>query len=198
MSVSSLTQVQWPGKCWLEWPASYLNIGDRDVAVVHLPEIEVDGSIEVEKGRETSSFLESTIKVATWILSLGILPLLALVLNAVFRCAYEFHWTVSYSQQGLIDKLQALPDGVELLPYMETLVGIEMAAMQNSIVLGNVSRVIARINSVPLPVLFDHFQISSSKFKRPELIVREVYKPIAQPLEKAAAPLLNNRIKCLG
>lgn len=90
--VPASTEVEWANQPWIKICAAYLKLGDREVAEVILPENCVDGSYEVQIKDVQSNMVATVVKVATWILSLGILPLLAFIINSVVRCVYKFHW----------------------------------------------------------------------------------------------------------
>ena len=71
---------------------SYFWFGGR-VAEVVLPEQIVDGSTVVKPVNEAKTSMMATVfKIASMILSLGILPLLAIAVKMIKRCSHSFHW----------------------------------------------------------------------------------------------------------
>lgn len=69
---------------------NYLSFGRHAVEVISPAELK-EGSFATKKVTRSTSFLATTAKIASMLLSLGILVLLALAVKIVARCTTKFH-----------------------------------------------------------------------------------------------------------
>jgi hypothetical protein len=82
---------------WIDIPTSYLSpFAGRQMAVVLIPVIKrEDGSTGVILGESKIPCFATAIIVASYILSLGVLPLLAAIATAIIRSHHKFHWVAT-------------------------------------------------------------------------------------------------------
>jgi len=93
IQVSTFTPVQ--GRSLAYFPALYLTpiFGGREIAVLTNPvQLAADGSEGCTPSENKSSCLSTAFKIFTYILSLGIFPLLAILINLTVRACSKFHY----------------------------------------------------------------------------------------------------------
>ncbi len=93
MKVPLLTPVEFDKSPWIKYPAFYLQLRSGDRAIVNKSPIRSNGSHEARKNLNHVSGLSTTVKIISYILSVGIFPLLALLVLLIARgCGPRFHW----------------------------------------------------------------------------------------------------------
>ncbi|MBN4066930.1 hypothetical protein JYU14_02485 [Simkania negevensis] len=78
---------------WICYPALYLNpLGGEKIAIHQIEKGQIDGYQQVKEGLHKTSLLATALKITSYVLSCGILPLLAVVVTLVIRAIYKFSW----------------------------------------------------------------------------------------------------------
>ena len=70
---------------------SYFNLGGRIAQVVTPVQVELDSKAAWKMESKTCVGCMA-FKVLTMVLSLGILPLIAIIIKTVYRCTHKYHW----------------------------------------------------------------------------------------------------------
>jgi hypothetical protein len=89
-NVPFLTPIESNELSFLKIPAYYLWFGGE--VAEHIPVPAHDGTRIANKVFKQTSCISTALKIATYILSLGIFPLLALLTLAISRCVYSFNY----------------------------------------------------------------------------------------------------------
>jgi len=89
----------------LECVDGYLNLNGRTAVV--LPGVILDGSQETIIVQEIPSFILTALKISSYIVTLGILPVIMLLIKACLRSIHKFHIT-AMSEAGSRQRLQNL------------------------------------------------------------------------------------------
>jgi hypothetical protein len=90
---------------WIQIPALYLTpFSDKRASLIH-PVEKIGASKGVLEIREKSSRLSAALKIISYILTLGIFPLLAFIALVVIRCVHKFHWVQVPSSPAFPDVL---------------------------------------------------------------------------------------------
>jgi hypothetical protein len=111
---------------------NYLWFGGR-VAEVRLP-LQMQGdSIGAEPKTGQTSMWMTILKIVSMILTLGILPLLALIIKTIIRCTHKFHWIQPQQQNNQTPPNTTPPGGpppeptsVGALPDLPTLTALQV------------------------------------------------------------------------
>jgi len=88
---------------------SYLWFGG-EVAEVVIPEQITGDSTAVRPVDGETNMVATVLKIATMILSLGILPLLAIAMKVIMRSSHSFHWVARQEQAHNRNRIPQLPE----------------------------------------------------------------------------------------
>lgn len=113
--VSAFTPVASIEHPWIQEPAWYLMpFGGRGAIAVPY-DVRDDGSIGARPTEVTLEWYQTAIIIASYVLTLGIAPLLAAIATVVIRCYHKFHWI----EDAAIDLNQ--PDQFAPNPAIQTI-----------------------------------------------------------------------------
>ena len=133
--VSFFTPVEQPEEGCLASMAniadSYLSFGNQ-VALVTVPEQKTNNSFGTTLHIKSNSWVTTMSKVVTMILTLGLLPLLALVIKTIDRCTHQYHWT-SNSNSPSIPPFQDISAQTEETSQVPANTQIPVTQLESSI-----------------------------------------------------------------
>jgi hypothetical protein len=112
--VNIFTPIEEEGKPWMSWLPLYLSplLGTREIAVLETPVQMLDGSRACHQKELKTTYFKTTLKVITYIFTLGIFPYLAMIFTIGLRINNKFHYTQGPQPVPLLHPIRLAPASV--------------------------------------------------------------------------------------